>query len=73
MKINQVHFERGEAKQCTGRIDQQVEEVFKTIVDNTQGENLPIEENIEKIAQDMENYRSHITELKKLQEPSTPP
>jgi hypothetical protein len=50
-----------------------VEEVFKTIHDNAEGENIPTEEKIEKITLDMENYRSHIIDLKELQEPSTPP
>jgi predicted nucleic acid-binding Zn-ribbon protein len=73
ININQVKFERDETKKRTGRIEQQVEEMFKTIYDNAQGENISIEEKIEKIAQAMETYRSHITELTELLPPSTPP
>jgi hypothetical protein len=61
--INQVQVERDEVKQCTGRIEKWVEEVFKTIPENAEGGNIPMKEKIEKITQAMENYRSHITEL----------
>jgi hypothetical protein len=37
MTLNQVQFERDETKKCTERIEQQVEEVFKTIPDSAQG------------------------------------
>jgi len=49
LTINQVHFERDKVKQCTRRMEQQVEEVYKTIPDITQEGNIPTEENIEKI------------------------
>jgi hypothetical protein len=50
-----------------------LEEVFKTIPDDTKEGNIPTKEKIEKIVQDMKTYRSHITELTKLLEkPSTP-
>jgi hypothetical protein len=55
------------------RIEKQVEEVFKTISDNTQGENIPTEGKIEKITQAMEAYRVQIIELTKLLVPTTPP
>jgi hypothetical protein len=60
MTLYQVHL-RGKKQINTGIIDQQVEEVFKTILDSTQGGNIPTEEKIEKIMQAMETYRSHIT------------
>jgi hypothetical protein len=47
--------------------------VFKTIPDKCKKGNIPTEEKIEKIVQTMENYRSHITELMELLQPSTPP
>jgi hypothetical protein len=71
--LNQVKFERDETKKCTGRIEKQVEEVFKTISDSAQGENIPTEDKIEKITQAMETYRIQITELTELLVPSTPP
>jgi hypothetical protein len=49
MTLNQVQFEREETKNCTEIIEKKVEEVFKTIVDSAQGENIPIEPKIEKI------------------------
>jgi hypothetical protein len=36
MTLDQVKFEKDETKQRDGRIEQQVEEVFKTIVDSMQ-------------------------------------
>jgi hypothetical protein len=51
-----------------------IEEVFKSIPDNAQeGEHLQTEENIGRITQAMENYKSHITDLMALLKPSTPP
>jgi hypothetical protein len=47
--------------------------VFKTIPDSAEEGNIPTKEKIEKIAQTMENYKSHITELMELLQPSTPP
>jgi hypothetical protein len=41
MTLDQVKFERDETKKRAGIIEQKFEEVFKTIFDNTQGENLP--------------------------------
>jgi hypothetical protein len=72
LTINQVQFERDTVKNLTGRIEQQVEKVFKTITDNMQEMNIQIEEKIEKILQDMEAYKSHITELTEILAPSTP-
>jgi hypothetical protein len=46
---------------------------LKPFLTSAQGENIPIEGKIEKIAQAMETYRSHITELTELLPPSTPP
>jgi hypothetical protein len=51
-----VKFERDGTKKHDGRIEQQIEEVFKTIPDSAQGENIPIEDKIEKITQAMETY-----------------
>jgi hypothetical protein len=51
-----------------------IEEVFKSILDNTQeGAHLQTEEKIGKIVQAMEDYKSHITDLMTLLNPSTPP
>jgi len=50
-----------------------VEEVLKIIHDSAQGGNIPTEEKNEKIAQAMETYISHITELTELLAPRTPP
>jgi hypothetical protein len=47
--------------------------VFKTILNNVQEGNVPTEGKIEKIPQTMENYKSHITKLMTLLQPSTPP
>jgi hypothetical protein len=54
--FKQVKFERDGTKKHDGRIEQQIEEVFKTIPDSAQGENIPIEDKIEKITQAMETY-----------------
>jgi len=46
-----------------------VEEAFKTILDNVQEGNIPIEEKIENIEQYMKAYISHITRLMDLLAP----
>jgi hypothetical protein len=61
MTLDQVKFERYEIKKYTGRIDKQVEEVFKIISNNTQGENITKKGKFEKISQAMEMYRVQIT------------
>jgi hypothetical protein len=71
--LNQVKIERDETTQHTGRIEKQVEEVFKTIYDNAKGENIPTEDKIEKITQAMETYKIQITELTELLVHATPP
>jgi hypothetical protein len=49
-----------------------MEEVFKNIPDRMQGENIPIEQKIEKTRQAMETYIIHIIELTKILSPNTP-
>jgi hypothetical protein len=46
MTLNQVNFERDETKKHDGRIEKRVEEVFKTIPDSVEGDNIPTKEKI---------------------------
>jgi hypothetical protein len=72
--LNEVYIEKDEEKQRILQIEQHVEEVFKSIPDSTkEGEHLQTEENIGIISHEMENYKSHITDLITLLKPSTPP
>jgi oligoendopeptidase F len=73
ISLNQVQLERDEEKQRMEKIEQRLEEVFKTIPDNAQAEELSTEEKIQKIVQAMESYRQEITDLEEKVIPSTPP
>jgi hypothetical protein len=68
-----VQFKRDTVKQHIERMEQWVEEVFKTIIDSTKGESIPTDGNIEKITQAMEAYRVHIADLTDLLSPTTLP
>jgi hypothetical protein len=72
LTIDQVEFKRDTVKHRTERLEKKLEEVFKTILDNMQRENIHAEEKIEKIALAMEDYRNNITKLTKILAPGTP-
>jgi hypothetical protein len=72
ISLNQVHLDKDEDKQCVEKTKQRLEEVFKTIPDNVQSEELSTKEKIQKIAQDMENYRQDIIDLEETVIPSIP-
>jgi hypothetical protein len=72
--LNEVQVEKDQEKKHIGQIEECIEEVFKSIPDNTQeGAHLQTEEKIGKIAQAMENYKSHITGLDGTIEPKHTP
>jgi 6-pyruvoyl-tetrahydropterin synthase len=74
INFNEVQVEKDKENKWILQIEECIEEVFKSILDNTQeGVHLKTEEKIGNIVQAMENYKSYIIDLLALLNPSTPP
>jgi hypothetical protein len=58
--LKEVQIERDEEKQHIENLEQRLEEVFQTILDNTLAEELNTKENIQRIAWMMDSYKHEI-------------
>jgi hypothetical protein len=71
--VEQVKLETQEEKQCTDKLEQKLKEVFTRIPDRAQVVMRNAKEQIQIIAQTLEDYKKEIEELKENLIPNTPP
>jgi predicted nucleic acid-binding Zn-ribbon protein len=73
MVIEQVNMEMKEEKQRVDNLEKKLKEVFTIILDNAQEAMRNSEEQIQIIAQTIEDYKKEIEELKEKLTQTTPP
>jgi hypothetical protein len=71
--INQEGKEKKIVQQKVEEMEKHISEVFQTIPDNAESEEVSSEEKMRKIAQALEQYKSQIKELEERAVPTTPP